>query len=94
MVAKNKEFQELHKYYTTRKATQVDRKSFYQIINGEPILSNDKITEAYAFFERKLKQTFFNSQDIKKIISNNLSIVSIVLDPDDNPRLNVRTRLG
>jgi uncharacterized protein with ParB-like and HNH nuclease domain len=67
--------------------TQVDRKSFYGIINEEPILSNDKITEVYAFFERKLKQTSFDSQDIKKIISNNLSIVSIVLDPDDNPHL-------
>ncbi len=67
--------------------TQVDRKSFSKIMDKDPILAEDNITEAYKFFERKVKQSPFDYQEIKKVISNNLSVVSIVLDPEDNPHL-------
>ena len=47
----------------------------------------DKITGAYQFFERKLKPEHIDAEKIKDIITGKLSIVSIVLDPDDNPYL-------
>ncbi|ABO49057.1 protein of unknown function DUF262 [Desulforamulus reducens MI-1] len=67
--------------------TQVDRASFHNIIDDNSISSVDKITGAYQFFERKLKPEHIDAEKIKDIITGKLSIVSIVLDPDDNPYL-------
>ena len=73
--------------YYKLQPTQGDRLSFHNIIHALPIEAKDKITNAYQFFERKIRQSHLDGQLLKKIISNNLSTVSIVLDPDDNPHL-------
>ncbi|MBU7008450.1 DUF262 domain-containing protein [Phosphitispora fastidiosa] len=67
--------------------TQVDRASFKKLIDSEPILPEDKVTEAYKYFERKVKQSNIDCQTLQKVISSYLSVVSIVLDPEDNPHL-------
>lgn len=66
--------------------TQDDRKSFMQIICQEDI-SDNQIGEAYLFFEKKIKNSPCSSDKILKILTDNLSIVSIVLGADDNPYL-------
>ncbi len=67
--------------------TQVDRSSFKKLIDSEPILAEDRVTEAYKYFERKVKQSNFDCKMLQKVISSYLSVVSIVLDPEDNPHL-------
>jgi len=67
--------------------TQIDRESFQKLIHSESILLKDQIIDAYQFFERKFRQANLNITTIKKVITNNLSVVSIVLDLDDNPHL-------
>ncbi|MDI6800548.1 MAG: DUF262 domain-containing protein [Thermodesulfovibrionales bacterium] len=67
--------------------TQIDRNSFRGIIASEISMSDGQILSAYKFFEKKFRQTDIDIQILKKTITNNLSIVSIVLDPDDNPHL-------
>ncbi len=39
------------------------------------------------FFEKKLKQVELEPEKLKKIITSYFSVVSIVLDADDNPYL-------
>src|SRR6185437_6666942 len=41
----------------------------------------------YQFFDRKLKQVELEPEKLKKIITSYFSVVSIVLDADDNPYL-------
>jgi len=67
--------------------TQIDRNSFRGIIASDISMSNGRVLEAYQFFEKKFRQTSIDIQSLKKAITNNLSTVSIVLDPDDNPHL-------
>ncbi|QGQ97556.1 DUF262 domain-containing protein [Paenibacillus psychroresistens] len=70
--------------------TQIDRISFEKLIKEDEsqlISNSDQITKAYEFFERKFKRSNIDVQVLKKTITNNLSIVSIVLDSDDNPYL-------
>lgn len=67
--------------------TQIDRDSFQRIIASDTQTSQNQILNAYQFFERKFRQTSIDIQTLKKIITNNMSTVSIVLDPDDNPHL-------
>lgn len=67
--------------------TQIDRNSLRGIIASDISISNGQVLEAYQFFEKKFRQTDIDIQSLKKAITNNLSIVSIVLDPDDNPHL-------
>ena len=75
--------------YFKLQPTQVDRAPFQSLIRSElsSIQDQDKIAEAYRFFERKFRQSNLDGQIIKKVITSNLSVVSIVLDPDDNPHL-------
>ena len=73
--------------YFKLQSTQVDKVSFQKLILSESLENQDNITNAYKFFERKLRQSSLNIQTVKKIIVNNLSVVSIVLDLDDNPHL-------
>ena len=67
--------------------TQADRDLFQNIIQNNSTTGHDQIAKAYAFFERKLRQGNCDLVEIARIITNRLSIVSIVLDPDDNPYL-------
>ncbi|WP_330205206.1 DUF262 domain-containing protein [Cyanobacterium sp. Dongsha4] len=71
--------------------TQIDRQSFYQIINEEyNHIKQQKnlIAECYQFFTRKIKR--FPGTEYKKlinIIGGYLIVISIVLSKDDNPYL-------
>lgn len=67
--------------------TQVDRGSYYNMINGQQQEKDNPVTQAYLYFEKRLKQSRLPHDVIKKIITHNFSIVSIVLDVDDNPYL-------
>jgi uncharacterized protein with ParB-like and HNH nuclease domain len=67
--------------------TQVDRPTFENLINGNPNETENQITRAYAYFEKKLKQVELEPEKLKKIITGYFSVVSIVLDADDNPYL-------
>ncbi|KAA6301678.1 MAG: hypothetical protein EZS26_002143 [Candidatus Ordinivivax streblomastigis] len=67
--------------------TQIDRPIFENLIKGKIVETESQIIEAYKFFEKKLKQTDFEYEKLKKIITSYFSVVSIVLDTDDNPYL-------
>lgn len=71
--------------------TQIDRFSFQRLIkpedNAVASLNGDRITKAYEFFDRKFKRSNVDPSTLKKVITNNLTIVSIVLDSTDNPYL-------
>ena len=67
--------------------TQIDRDSFKGIIQGNDKSSSSRIIQCYEFFERKLKQTGSEVTAINKVIATRLSVVSIVLEYDDNPHL-------
>lgn len=66
--------------------TQIDRQAYQQIIEAD---GNDEnqIKEAYLYFDRKLKSSSFDLEKILKVITDSFSVVSIVLDADDNPYL-------
>ncbi|MBE2906715.1 DUF262 domain-containing protein [Anoxybacillus flavithermus] len=68
--------------------TQVDRSAYKKMVLSEIEQNDDsQIYKAYQYFERKIKQSHIDISRLKSVISNRLSIVSIVLDPDDNPYL-------
>ncbi|EIJ41704.1 hypothetical protein BegalDRAFT_0793 [Beggiatoa alba B18LD] len=69
--------------------TQQDRIAFQTLIDRETIteeLENSKIIRCYRFFEKKLA-TVDNLEKLSQIISHQLIVVSIVLDPNENPHL-------
>lgn len=67
--------------------TQVDRIAYMNLINGKPNETDNQLTKAYDFFDKKLKQIHLEHEKLKKIITSYFSVVSIVLDSDDNPYL-------
>jgi uncharacterized protein with ParB-like and HNH nuclease domain len=67
--------------------TQSDRDVFKAYIETKPMENDSKIALAYDFFKRKLKQKPIDIERLKKVIISSFSIVSIVLDPHDNPYL-------
>lgn len=67
--------------------TQVDRDAYKNLINGNPNEPENQLVKAYTFFEKKLRQIQFKHETLKKIITSYFSVVSIVLDADDNPYL-------
>jgi uncharacterized protein with ParB-like and HNH nuclease domain len=67
--------------------TQVDRETYMNFILGKTNLNENQLTRAYDFFEKKLRQIPLEFERLKKIITSYFSVVSIVLDPDDNPYL-------
>ncbi|MDI9312999.1 MAG: DUF262 domain-containing protein [Limnohabitans sp.] len=67
--------------------TQVDRVSYQNLINKIPNETENQITSAYTFFEKKLKQVKLEPEKLKTIITTYFSVVSIVLDAEDNPYL-------
>lgn len=66
--------------------TQVDRPQYKNIINHDEI-TDGQIKEAYLYFEKQLGKTEFTLEKIKNIITEHFSVVSIVLEADDNPYL-------
>jgi len=67
--------------------TQVDRETYMNFIIGKANDSESQLTRAYSFFEKKLRQVEIEPEKLKKIITSYFSVVSIVLDADDNPYL-------
>ena len=67
--------------------TQVDRDAYMNLLNDKPNGSENQLTKAYNFFDKKLRQVRLEHEKLKKIITSYFSIVSIVLDVDDNPHL-------
>lgn len=67
--------------------TQIDRDTYKNLINGKPNETDNQLTRAYNFYDKKLKQIQFEHEKLKKIITSYFSVVSIVLDADDNPYL-------
>lgn len=67
--------------------TQVDRETYKSLINRQSAEKDCAIAKAYSYFEKKLKQVKIEHERLKKIITNYFSVVSIVLDADDNPYL-------
>lgn len=67
--------------------TQVDRETYQNLINGVSNETENQLTRAYTFFDKKLKQVELEPEKLKKIITSYFSVVSIVLDADDNPYL-------
>lgn len=66
--------------------TQVDRIYFQNLIRSE-FDGTNQLSKCYQFFERKLRQGKVEIQALNNVITNRLSVVSIVLDSDDNPHL-------
>jgi uncharacterized protein with ParB-like and HNH nuclease domain len=67
--------------------TQADRISFQNLIKLREASDQEQISKAYIFFRRKFQQSDIEIQTLKKVISNNLSVVSVVLGVDDDPHL-------
>jgi len=67
--------------------TQVDRVTYENLINGISNEEENQITRAYTYFEKKLRQVELEPEKLKKVITSYFSVVSIVLDTDDNPYL-------
>lgn len=67
--------------------TQVDRVNFQELVKGKLNDNNCQLSKAYKFYERKLKRKPIDKKILKKVIITYLSIVSIVLDDNDNPYL-------
>ncbi|TAE15032.1 MAG: DUF262 domain-containing protein [Bacteroidetes bacterium] len=80
------EFEQGSDFYKLQ-PTQTDRKTFHNIINTEPFDEDTKIAKAYRFFERKLSSSKIDFQNLKQVVTSYLSVVSIVLDSDDDPHL-------
>ena len=73
--------------YYKLQPTQVDGESFQNLIHSNTQPIQNKIIGAYQFFERQLRRSGLDGQVLKKVISNNVSVISIVLDKDDDPYL-------
>jgi len=67
--------------------TQIDRIAYQNLVDGNPNIHSNQLSQAYNYFERKLNQSVLNLEKLKKIVTNYFSIVSIVLDTEDNPYL-------
>lgn len=67
--------------------TQVDRVAYKALINNTDRVQDSQIQRAHDFLSRKINQRKPDLRKFKELIRTNLSLVSIVLDPDDNPHL-------
>jgi len=67
--------------------TQADRMSFQGLVKPSAENPQDQIKSAYNYFDKKFRQHSPDIRKLMKIVTSNLSVVSIVLDPDDNPHL-------
>ena len=66
--------------------TQVDRRAYKGVIDDVESADN-QITKAFLYFEKKSRNIPFELEKLLKIITESFSVVSIVLDADDNPYL-------
>ncbi len=74
--------------YFKLQPTQIDREAFHRIISSKSLVKESGISECYQFFYKKFKsRSSLQSQRIKKVICSNLSLVSVVLNDDDDPYL-------
>lgn len=67
--------------------TQIDRDHFRALIQSESGSHVNQMVDAYNYYDKKLRQTGTDIQQLKGVITSNLSVVSIVLDLEDNPYL-------
>jgi uncharacterized protein with ParB-like and HNH nuclease domain len=68
--------------------TQVDRVAYQNLVKSQISTDeDDKIVQAYRFYERRMNATPIQLEILEKVITNRLMAVSIVLDKDDNPYL-------
>lgn len=67
--------------------TQVDKEIFKRIIRNEitEIDQTNGLVKCYNFFKNKLNDLTIDVEQLKSGVLHNLSLVSIVLSPDDNP---------
>jgi uncharacterized protein with ParB-like and HNH nuclease domain len=69
--------------------TNGDRDAYLEVIKGEPIANaTSRVTKAYDWFRKKLSgRGCPDFEKLAAVILRRLSLVSIVLDHDDNPHL-------
>ncbi|MGC9260450.1 MAG: DUF262 domain-containing protein [Phycisphaerae bacterium] len=67
--------------------THVDRAAFIDIVNGVVPDMETPIGQAYRFFDKMLEKQEQDLEKLKQVLVSSLSLVSIVLDRDDNPHL-------
>ncbi|MBE2182045.1 MAG: DUF262 domain-containing protein [Anaerolineae bacterium] len=67
--------------------TQGDRPVFMAMIKGDLSNETGRIIDCYQYFERKINTNGTSISDLYKAVTTRLSVVSIVLDYDDNPHL-------
>lgn len=67
--------------------TQVDRDKFQHLIDSNPRVNKNNITECYSFFQKKIKQNKCDLIQLKKVICDKFSLVSLVLSGEDDPYL-------
>jgi uncharacterized protein with ParB-like and HNH nuclease domain len=68
--------------------TQADRTAFQKLVLQEEHDPGSDITRCYDYFKRELNRLATRDLDaLTNVITSRLSVVSIVLDPDDNPHL-------
>jgi len=65
-----------------------DRNSFINLIDRKNQVADNQITKAYSFFEREVKKNHIEIPKLLSVITQKLSLVSIVLHEEyDNPHL-------
>lgn len=67
--------------------TQGDREALSAIVTGGSEGTDNQVWKAYNYFKSSIKAKDLPIDRVKKLLCNDLSVVSIVLDPDDNPHL-------
>ncbi len=73
--------------YYKLQPTQIDREMFHDLIHSEVKSTQNKILAAYQFFARQMRRSGIDGEVLKKAISSSVSVISIVLDHDDDPYL-------
>ena len=71
--------------YTAAQAEENLRTAYKALINNTSKVQDSQIQRAYDFLSRKINQKRPDLRKFKELILTNLSLVSNVLDPDDNP---------
>ncbi len=64
-----------------------DRNIFIKLIDGEQFESENQIKKAYLYFEREARKINIDVNKLLTVITQKLSLVSIVLHENDNPHL-------
>lgn len=68
--------------------TQADREPFLQLLQGQKLAQQTRVSKAAVFFRKRLNSSEVpDLETLEKVIVNNLILVSIVLERDDNPHL-------